>query len=228
MILSCIVVDDDPIALNLLQKLCEQHESLELLAVFLHAQEAIEFLQKEVVDLIWLDVEMPHISGFDLLKNIVSEPQVIMTTSSVEYAYEAYQQKVSDYIQKPISISRFKAAVEKVLKIKPTELDSNKRKDIFVKVDGKYLKLVFSEILYIENLGDYVKIITLKNIYTVHSTMKYLEEKLGYPFIRVHRSFIVNIDKIIDIEENNLVIGSKVIPVSRANKSELMSKLNLL
>lgn len=229
--LTCIIVDDDPLARKILQKLCEQHDALELLAVFETANDALDFLQKEEVDLIWLDVEMPNLSGFDLLNNIVSIPQVIMTTSSVEYAYQAYQHQVSDYIQKPISVPRFKMAVEKVIELnkpKANQASNTAKEDIYIKVDGKYIRLTLVDISYIENLGDYVKIFTSKQTYTVYATMKYLEEKLGNRFIRVHRSYIVNLDKIIDIEENTLVVANKVIPISRANKSELMNKLNML
>ena len=227
--LSCIIVDDDPFSGSLLQKLCEQHELLNVQAVFENPQEALLFLQNEQVDLVWLDVEMPQLTGFELLKNIVSVPYVIMTTSSIDYAFEAFQHQVSDFIQKPISVSRFKEAVEKVVKNFKVLNSSNSKSDsIFVKADGKFIKLNSSEISYLENIGDYVRISTDNQTLTIHATMKYLEVKLGHPFMRVHRSFIVNINKIVDIEENNLVIGKKVIPISRANKAELLSKLNML
>ncbi len=156
-------------------------------------------------------------------------PQVIMTTSKVEYAFEAYQNQVTDYIQKPITMPRFKMAVEKVLELNTRKTaPSSERKEIYVKADGRYIRLAYADILYIENIGDYVNIITQRQSYIVHATMKYLEEKLGSSFLRVHRSFIVHLDKIVDIEENNLVVSNKVIPISRANKAELLNKLNML
>jgi DNA-binding LytR/AlgR family response regulator len=156
-------------------------------------------------------------------------PQVIMTTSRVEYAFEAYQYQVTDYIQKPITQPRFKMAVEKVLElnIRKTTV-SPERHEIYVKTDGRYIRLSYDDILYVENIGDYVKIFTKKQSYIVHTTMKYLEEKLGNDFLRVHRSYIVHLDKIVDIEENTLVIENKVIPISRANKPELINRLNML
>ena len=111
----CIIVEDEVMARKSLQRLCEQHGSLELLAVFENAEDALAFLSTEEVDLIWLDVEMPGLSGFDLLENLTSMPQVVMTTTKTEYAFDAYQYQVTDYLQKPVTQPRFKIAVEKVL-----------------------------------------------------------------------------------------------------------------
>lgn len=227
--LKCIIVEDEIMARKSLQRLCEQHESLLLIAAFENAEDALAFLATEEVDLIWLDVEMPGLSGFGLLENLTSMPQVIMTTTKTEYAFNAYQYQVTDYLQKPITLPRFKVAVEKVLELNSRKTAvSPERQEIYVKIEGRYIRLPYAEITFVENVGDYVKIFTTKNSYVVHTTMKYLEEKLGSQFLRVHRSFIVHLDKIVDIEENNLVIGNKVIPISRANKSELMARLNML
>ena len=227
--LSCIIVEDELMASKALQRLCDEHDSLNLIAVFESAEDALVFLAKESVDLIWLDVEMPGLSGFDLLKNLLSMPQVVMTTSKIEYAFEAYQYQVTDYIKKPITQLRFKMAVEKVLELNIRKTTASpERNEIYVKTEGRYIRLVYLDILYVESIGDYVKIITHKQSYIVHTTMKYLEEKLGRSFLRVHRSFIVHLDKIVDIEENTLVIENKVIPISRANKPELLNRLNML
>lgn len=227
--LKCIIVEDEIMARKSLQRLCEQHDSLQLIAAFENAEDALAFLATEEVDLIWLDVEMPGLSGFGLLENLTSMPQVIMTTTKTEYAFNAYQYQVTDYLQKPITLPRFKVAVEKVLELNSRKTAvSPERQEIYVKIEGRYIRLPYAEITFVENVGDYVKIFTTKNSYVVHTTMKYLEEKLGNQFLRVHRSFIVHLDKIVDIEENNLVISNKVIPISRANKSELMARLNML
>ena len=227
--LKCIIVEDEIMARKSLQRLCEQHDSLHLIAAFENAEDALAFLATEEVELIWLDVEMPGLSGFGLLENLTSMPQVIMTTTKTEYAFDAYQYQVTDYLQKPITLPRFKVAVEKVLELNSRKTTvSPERQEIYVKIEGRYIRLPYAEITFVENIGDYVKIFTTKNSYVVHTTMKYLEEKLGNQFLRVHRSFIVHLDKIVDIEENNLVISNKVIPISRANKSELMTRLNML
>lgn len=228
--LSCIIVEDEVLSRKSLQRLCEQHGSLDVLGVFDNAHGALEFLAHQVVDLIWLDVEMPGLSGFGLLEQLGSIPFVVLTTNKTEYAFDAFQYQVTDYLKKPITLPRFKIAVEKVLELsvrtKPNT--SPERNEIYIKTDGRYLRLPFDTITYIENTGDYVKIFTTTQTHIVYTTMKYLEEKLGSQFLRVHRSYIVHLDKIVDIEENNLVISNKVIPISRANKSELMSRLNLL
>ncbi|MFD2574390.1 LytR/AlgR family response regulator transcription factor [Spirosoma soli] len=232
MIVKCIIVDDEIMSRKSLQRLCEQHESLEVMTVCENVPDALAFLAEHDVDLIWLDVEMPGMTGFDLLEQLPTGPQVIMTTSQTEYAFTAFQYQVTDYLKKPVTLPRFKLAVEKVLdvhtRMKARQSDKNTPKDIYVKTDGRYIRLPYETISFIENTGDYVKIVTQNQTYVVYTTMKSLEEKLGATFLRVHRSFIVNLDKIVDIEESNLVVANKVIPVSRANKVELMNRLNLL
>ncbi|WP_246859311.1 LytTR family DNA-binding domain-containing protein [Spirosoma sp. KCTC 42546] len=230
MILKCIIVDDETMARKALQRLCEQHESLDIVAICENATQALNVLSEHEIDLIWLDVEMPELSGFDLLDRLPVVPQVILTTAKTDYAFDAFQYQVTDYLKKPITQPRFKLAVEKVLaaqkKNEPVRQGDNKA--IYVKCDGRYVRVPYDSIMYIENAGDYVKILTSQQAFVVYTTMKSLEEKLGTQFLRVHRSYIINLDKIVDIEESNLVVASKVIPISRANKSELMSRLNLL
>ncbi|GAB3643481.1 LytR/AlgR family response regulator transcription factor [Spirosoma arcticum] len=232
MSLTCIIVEDEPMSRKALQRMCEQHHSLTLLASFDNATGALHFLTEHPVDLIWLDVEMPGLTGLELLAKLSAIPYVVLTTGETKYAYDAFQYQVTDYLKKPISVPRFNLAVKKVLEQSASaraKLGSPaEREEIYIKTDGRYIRLPFDSIAYIENTGDYVKIYTSTQIYIVYSTMKYLEEKLGTQFLRVHRSYIVHLDKIVDIEENTLVINSKVIPISRANKSELMNRLNLL
>lgn len=231
MSLTCIIVDDEQMSRQSLQRLCEQHDALTLVGTFDNARGALNFLAEQAVDLIWLDVEMPGLSGFGLLEELSSIPYVVLTTSKTEYAFDAFQYQVTDYIKKPISLPRFKIAVEKVLELSARNRLMGRpqnRQEIYIKTDGRYIRLPFDAIAYVENMGDYVKIFTTSQTYTVHATMKYIEEKLGMPFLRVHRSYIVHLDKIVDIEENTLVVHNKVIPISRANKPELMNRLNLL
>ncbi|MFY7827224.1 MAG: LytR/AlgR family response regulator transcription factor [Flectobacillus sp.] len=228
--LRCIIVDDEVMARKSLQKLCEQHSALELIAICENVQQALKVLEQNEIDLIWLDVEMPEMTGFDLLEKITTTTtQVILTTSKIEYAYDAFQYQVTDYLKKPITGPRFNLAVEKVLDLRQKkDSPQQQHNEIYIKHEGRYIRLPYSDIQFVENIGDYVKIYTSKQAYIIHTTMKSLEEKLGKQFLRVHRSFIVHLDKIVDIEENNLVIANKVIPISRANKSELMNRLNML
>ncbi|HLL93459.1 MAG TPA: LytTR family DNA-binding domain-containing protein [Spirosoma sp.] len=230
MSLTCIIVEDELMSRKSLARLCEQHGSLELLATFDNAVSALNFIAANQVELIWLDVEMPGLSGLELLEKLPTMPYVVLTTSKTDYAYEAFQYQVTDYLKKPITVPRFNLAVEKVLELSAHAKSNlpSEREEIYIKTDGRYIRLPFNTISYIENIGDYVKIYTTTQTYIVYSTMKYLEEKLGSQFLRVHRSYIVHLDKIVDIEENTLVISKKVIPISRANKPELMNRLNLL
>lgn len=228
--LTCIIVEDELMARKSLQRLCEQHSALTVQGVFDSATDALAFLSQQEVDLIWLDVEMPGLTGFELLENLPSIPFVVLTTGKTEYAYEAFQYQVTDFVKKPITLPRFNLAVEKVqdLNTRGKASASADHQEIYIKTEGRYIRLPFDAISYIENTGDYVKIFTAAQTYVVYTTMKYLEEKLGTQFLRVHRSYIVHLDKIVDIEENTLVVTNKVIPISRANKPELMNRLNLL
>ncbi|GAB3805517.1 LytTR family DNA-binding domain-containing protein [Spirosoma humi] len=228
--LTCIIVEDETMARTSLQRLCKQHSALEVLGVFDNTISALDFLAEQDIDLIWLSVEMPGLSGFDLLEQLPSVPYVILTTRKIEYAFEAFQYNVTDYLKLPITLPRFNIAVEKVLELS-TRLKQNtteERQEIYVKVDSRYIKLTHQTILYVEAYGDYVKVVTTDKTYTVYTKMNRIEEKLGHLFIRVHRKYIVNIDKIEDIEENTLVILKQVIPIARTYRAELMNRLNLL
>lgn len=213
-----------------LERLCQKRPELQVVQVCQSAEEALEILKTTAVDLLFLDVEMPGLSGLQLLNNLSYWPQVIMTTAKTEYAFDAFQYQVSDYLRKPISLPRFMQAVDKLLEknrqITHTPAGAN---DIFVKTEGRYIRLSFDAILFIEHMGDHVQIKTTTGGHLVHTTMKSLNEKLpGQTFFRVHQSFIINLSKIVDIDDTNLVIAGKVIPISRAKKPDLMEKLNLL
>ncbi|AWV98568.1 LytR/AlgR family response regulator transcription factor [Arcticibacterium luteifluviistationis] len=228
--LRSIVVEDDILARKMLEHLCVKHESLEHLQSFESAEDALVFLETINVDLIWLDVEMGELNGFDLLKRLANPPSVIMTTSSSAYAFEAYQHDIVDYILKPINLDRFNSAVTKVMSLERHNPKENETadNDIFIKSDKKHIRLAIDDITYVENLSDYVKIYTKSNVHIVHATMKSLGEKLGDAFFRVHRSFLVNLNKVKDVDDNNLIAGGREIPISRRTKSEFLEKLNIL
>lgn len=228
--LRTLIVDDDAIARASVQALCKKAPSIEVVAICDGAEAAIEILKKQAIDLILLDVEMQGMSGIDLLNELVQQPQVIFITSERKYAYEAFQYQVTDYLQKPIKMNRFQEAVEKARKVQ-TEIDSYKKQstDIYIKIEGRYVRLSYDEILFFEYVGDYVRITTTKERFIIHSTLKSIDQKLkDARFLKVHRSFIINLDKIKDIEEHSLVIQGTVIPISRANKPILLGRLNFL
>ncbi len=235
--LSCLIVDDVLMARKSLQQLCAKRPELEVIALCENAQDALKILNEHHIDILFLDVEMPGMTGLELLNEIPYQPIVILTTSKTEYAYEAYQYDVFGYLKKPIILPRFMQLIDKIMtnqantedNIVWNNLGSDNSEDIYVKVEGRHIRLLYNDIIYIENVGDYVKICTTKDNLIVYATMKNLADKLSKnSFLRVHRSFIVNLKKIIDIEENSIAIGNAVIPISRANKQELMNRLNVL
>jgi DNA-binding LytR/AlgR family response regulator len=229
--LRSIIVEDDLIARRTLEHMCMNHESIQHIESFESAEEALLMLETIEVDLIWLDVEMKNLTGFELLNRLKTSPSVIMTTSNPKYAYEAYQYDIIDFIQKLIKPERFKTAISKVLsleKFSSKKHEWRQNDDIFIKVDKKYIRLSIAEISYLENLSDYVKIFTKDKVYVVHSTLKSLDERLGTNFFRVHRSYLVNLSKIQDVDENNLIVENKVIPISRRVRAEFLEKLNIL
>lgn len=229
--LNCIVVDDDLMARKALERLCEKNESLELMGIFENGKLALDFLSNtEGVDLMFLDIEMPELSGIEVLEQLPVLPMVIFTTSKTEYAYEAFEFSAVDYIRKPITMPRFEQAVGKaVATMQRRQAFRAESNEIYVREDGRYIRLPCDEILFFENVGDYVRVKTTKAQYIIHGTLKGIDEKLNDPrFLKVHRTYIVNLSKIKDIEENSLVIEKTVIPISRANKGELLGRLKIL
>jgi DNA-binding LytR/AlgR family response regulator len=226
---SSIIVEDLQTAADFLRKYCEKSGIVDVEGHFLNAEDALVYLSENLVDLIFLDVEMPGASGFELMDRLVYTPQVILTTSKPEYAYDAFQYNVTDYLKKPFTYQRFLEAVQKVEK-KKLEDDSSAGNDhIFIKSDGKLIRLQNDDILYIESMGDYVKFITAGKKYITHNTIKNLETKVDpVRFMKVHRSYIVNLSRIDDIQENTLYIMGSMIPISKAHKSRVLQKINVI
>ena len=236
--MNCIIIDDDSTARLIVSKLCSQHPKLNVVDEFPNAIEAIKFLNANEVDVIFLDIHMPTFSGFDFIQTLKNPPRIILTTSDRNFALEAFEYpSVVDYLVKPIEQERFDKAIEKLDRFEqkaqstPTEsadpIDENR--ELYVNVDRRLVKINFSDINVIEAKGDYIRIKTDDKGHIVHSTLKKIEEKLpGDMFLKVHRSFIINLSKIIDIEDNSVLIKRDIIPVSRSNRAELMKRLNLL
>jgi DNA-binding LytR/AlgR family response regulator len=228
--MRCIIVDDDKISRELIRDYILDTPDLELLGEFPSAIEANNFLSKNHIDLIFLDVEMPKMSGIELLKSLDEKPIIILTTSQDKYAVEAFENEVSDYLVKPIEYPRFLKAVNKAKNtLRPMPVDSYASDSIFIKVDSELINLPYKEIMWIEALGDYVNIITPTKKHVVLSTMKNIEGKLPpKEFIRVHRSYFVRVDKIKKISEDIILVENKLIPVSKSYKKELLERLNML
>jgi DNA-binding LytR/AlgR family response regulator len=230
--LNCIIVEDEIMARRSLIKLCEKSDRLQLIGVFENAEEVLQSNIFEDLELIFLDIELPGKSGLELLENLAIMPQVIFTTANKDYAYDAYEYDVTDFLKKPIIQSRFFKGVEKAIH-RQDQLNSiataSARNEIYVRVNGKHIRVSFNSILYFENVGDYVKVITELGNYIIHGSMKSIASRIKHPrFMKVHRSYIVNLDKILDIDNNTLVIEKSVIPISRSHKPLLMKSINVL
>ena len=227
--LNCIVVDDSSIQRVLVTKLVESHPNLNLVGEFSNAIETKNCLANKPVDLLFLDIEMPIINGFNLLDGLKEKPQIIFVTAKAEYAVKAFDYDATDYLQKPITKERFNAAIKRALDLHMLRKDSHQEEEaehIFIKSNLKKLKIYTSKIKWIEAYGDYVKIITDDDSHLVLSTMKSFEKDLSKDkFIRVHKSFIINVDKIEKFNSKFAEIGVTKIPLSRNKKEDLMKVL---
>lgn len=234
--MNCIIIDDEQMARVIVRTLCNQVTSLNILQEFTNAIEAIKFLNENHVDLIFLDIHMPNFSGLDFIKTLKDPPKIIFTTSDPKFAMEAFEYDfIVDYLLKPIELPRFEKAIAKAekLQLSKTEIitkkDTELKNDFYVNIDRRLIKIDLSSIYLIEAKGDYINIKTEDKNYVVHSTLKKIEEKLPDSlFLKVHRSYIINVKKIIDIEDNSVLIKKDVVPVSRSNRPELMKRLDLL
>lgn len=224
--IKCLVVDDEQMTRSIIARYIEQTEMLEAVSLCENPIDAANVLSKEKVDLMFLDVQMPEMNGFDLIKSIAYKPKIIIISSSKEYAVDAFEYDVIDYLHKPISYSRFLRAVEKAKKSVENGKDDT---SIYVKKGSVLVKVSLKEILWIEAYADYVVIKTPDKSYTIHSTMKGMEEKLPKnEFCRVHRSYIVRLDKIDSVEDSAVVVTRKVIPVGGSYKQTFKQQLNYI
>ena len=231
--MRCIVVDDDDIQRELIAAYISEIEDLELVGSFEKPTKALKKLGEEEVDLLFLDVEMPTMSGLDLVATLKYNPQIILITSHEKYAVSAFDYDVTDFLVKPVEFPRFLKAVTKARERhkegKPVKGPAEGDYDMFVKDGTDLIKINTSEILFVNALSDYVKIVTPKKEFAILYTMKNLQEKLpGSRFMRVHRSYIVRLDKIEKIADHIIEIGKHLIPVSKSYRDELYVRLNLL
>jgi two-component system response regulator LytT len=233
--MNCIIIDDEKMARVIIRTLCNQIDSLNILEEFTNAIGAIKYLNENTVDLILLDIHMPDFNGLDFIRSLKKPPKIILITSDSKFAIEAFEYDfLIDYLLKPLKLDRFKKAIDKA-QVKELELVSKSastsvmENDFYINIDRRLIKIDLPSIYLIEAKGDYIKIKTDTKDYLVHSTLKKIEEKLpGWLFLKIHRSFIINIKKIIDIEDNSVLIKKDVIPVSRSKRPELMKRLDLL
>jgi len=234
---TCIIVEDIQIAADFLKKFCEKSGLVDVKGHFLNVPDALEFLDQYKPDLIFLDVEMPGANGFQLLDSLTYSRKIILTTSKTDYAFDAFQYHVDDYLKKPFTYKRFLEAVQKIQDQAPPApappaamaQPSIDMDFLFIKADDKLIRLKKDDILFMESMRDYVKFVTPGKSYITYSTLKSMEEKLAGPsFIKVHRSYIININKIDDIRGNTIYVQGNAIPVGKGHKEELAARLNIL
>ena len=250
--MNCIIIDDEAMARAIIAQMISKDPELVLAQEFSNAIPAIKFLNQDstAADLIFLDIHMPDFTGFDFIQTIKNPPAVILITSDKNFATDAFEYDcIVDYIVKPITEDRFLKAVRKAKAHKVyetaaaapvtaaapviTEAAEFKPQDtateFYVNIDRRLIKIDIASVNVVEAKGDYIHIKTEQKNYIVHSTLKKIEEKLPASlFLKVHRTYIINTKKIIDIEDNSVLIGKDVIPVSRANRPELIKRLNML
>lgn len=240
--MKCIIVDDEEFSRNVIKMHVERTEELQLCGMFDNAVDAMNALLNEHIDLMFLDVEMPEMSGLDLVNSLETLPQVVLVTGKRDYAVDAFEYSLTDYLVKPVSYARFARAVQKaknnledmpmLLQDQPNTSEGdqeNKQEVIYVKADNKINRIELSSIYFIEALSDYVIINTEKRRFIVHATMKGLEQRLpSEKFARVHRSYIVNLSRVETIEDYSIIMPQKVIPIGNSYKASFLSKLNFL
>ena len=233
----CIIVDDEPIAREILANYIAKIPSLEIIKSCSNALEVMEVLNNQKVDLLFLDINMPDISGLSLAKSIRNQTKIIFTTAYREYAIDGFDLNAIDYLLKPIAFERFLEAIHKFNQQKQlfpfeksdTSVNNDSSDFIFVKSDRKMLKLNLKDILYLESLSDYIKIHTTEKTIITRETFTNIENKLpASTFLRVHRSFIVSIAQIDAFTKEHIEINKKSIPISRGYKQEVLAKLNFI
>ncbi|MBI9068821.1 MAG: response regulator transcription factor [Salinivirgaceae bacterium] len=234
--MNCIIIDDDPLSRKIIEGFIEKTDTLNLLGSFDNAISAFNiFKGNQEVDLIFLDVEMPEMTGLEFLNTLDSPPMIIIVSGQEKYALEAFEYDVVDYLLKPLFLARFYKSVNKAQnRFQDKESISKLPEEIFIKKKNSTLvRLRYDDILWVEALENYVTVSTFKEKFTIHFTMKAIENKLPTTkFKRVHRSYIVNINQIELIEDNNVIIkvdnGTKVIPIGKSYRDNLMDDLNLI
>ena len=230
--LKCLIIDDEPLAQRVLEKYVLELPGLELKGKCSDAIEAMEVLQDQEIDLIFLDINMPRLSGINFLKTYKNPPMVVITTAYTEYALESYELSVLDYLKKPFSFERFLQAVQKAEEkmkggVEPQETEKDEREYIFVKANKKTININLDSILYVEALGDYVKIFTQEGHIVTYQSLKGIERLLpSQKFYRIHKSYIVSLSKIKSIEGNMVHMEKATIPIGNNYKQNFFQRIH--
>lgn len=228
--LNCIVVDDDAMSRKVVVHFIEKTDFLQCAREFDNAIDAMSYLDEEHVDIIFLDVQMPQMSGMDFIKALEKDIEIILITSEEKYAVEAFEKRVTDYLVKPIEYDRFLQASNKAGRnVEIKRAATGHRREFYVRSDARVVRIPYDNILFVEALADYVIIQTETKKHIVHFTMKGIANRLPVDgFIRTHRSYIINLDKVEALEDNSVLIGEKYIPVGASYKEAFIDRLNFL
>ena len=234
--IKCLIVDDEPPAREVLKRYVEEMPMLEMMGECANAIQAITLLQQQTIDLIFLDIRMPQLNGTDFLKTIKNPPKIIFTTAYSEYAVEGYELDIIDYLVKPIRFERFVKAVNKAFPVlgnkqsfeESEPVDERKNESfVYFRADRKMIKVLLTDILYIESMKDYVKVITSNNSFITKQSISSVETMLPEKkFIRTHRSFIVSIDKIRSFTNEIIEIGKTEIPIGKLYRINVMKMIS--
>lgn len=226
--IKCLILDDEQPAINILKTFVKKVPFLHLVKATTDAFHALDILQNQIVDLLFIDIQMPDLTGIEFIKSLEKRPMIIFTTAFDEYAMQGFELDVIDYLLKPIPFDRFLKASNKALKNFKIEHPNSEQASNFliVKVDYQNVKISFDDILYVEGLKDYVKIYTNEKMVMTRLNLKGIGTKLPERrFLRIHRSFIVPFDKITTFQKSQVTIGNKIIPVGESYKQTLLDRM---
>ena len=230
--IKCLLVDDEPLAITVLEKHIQQFSRLEIVGSCWNAVQAFELLKEQRVDLIFLDIQMPGLTGIEFVKSLQQPPAIIFTTAYRDYAVESYELDVIDYLVKPITLDRFFKSINKFFdrldsKTPTTAVtaDTDEELFIYVNTNRRFVKVIFKEVLFIESLKDYIRIHTLEQKIMTKDKISEFEKKLSATFIRVHRSYIVNTKKIAAFTQHDIEINGTEIPIGISYKKEVLAFL---
>lgn len=236
--IKCIIIDDEPLAISVVKRHIEEFKKMDLVGVYNSPIDALQIIENKEIDVVFLDINMPMMNGLEFVRSLTNKPHFIITTAFREYAVESFDLNVLDYLVKPIPFPRFLKAVNKLANRLNLERDNvsevsiKEEPFIFLKVDKKLMKIKLNDILYIESLKDYIKVITVVGDYLVHKSMTSISEELPSEyFIRIHRSFTIAINKITFLEGNSVKIANRRIPIGRnylqAAKQKILNTTDL-
>ncbi|MBR09228.1 MAG: DNA-binding response regulator [Rickettsiales bacterium] len=233
MTIKCIAIDDEPLALEKLVDYIEQVPFFELMGSFENGLEALVFLQDNDIDLIFLDIQMPQILGTQLVQVLTKKPQIIFSTAYSEYAVDGFELDVTDYLLKPLNFRRFLQASQKALQRAKSQEGSKEvvvpdlvKNYVFVKTENRLVKVILDEILYIEGLKDYLSIYTQSDRILTLQSFAELQSQLSSDFIRIHKSYLIPISKIDEIEKSRLRIGDKFLPIGETYRKSFLSRIS--